>query len=56
LISNAENLHEKGKNDQANKLIDTAIGLIQKTPKVLINPKARDILLYDFEALEKLIK
>ena len=56
LISDAEKMYNKGKHDQANKLIDAAIVLIEKTPKILINPTAKDILLYDFAALKKLIK
>ncbi len=54
LVKNADHLHNKGKDKQAENLIDVATKLIEKSPKIFVDPVAREILLYDFRELKAL--
>ena len=52
LVKNAEKLHENGKDEQAEKLLEVAIKLIEKSPERFVDPIAEEILTYDFDQLK----
>ncbi len=56
LVNNAKKMHDLGKDKTAEKMIEVAIGLINKRSIGFVSPLARDIILYDFNELKKLLQ